>query len=122
MRIGIDLGGSHVGVGLIDEDKIVGKVREYNFTNADRKSIESVILSMIPELIKSTLSDNNMKMEQIELIGIASPGTISNGVIVKAGNLNLKNFELVNKLKEIYPSTKIILRNDGKCAALAEKK
>ena len=122
MRIGIDLGGSHVGVGLIDEDKIVGKVREYNFTNADRKSIESVILSMIPELIRSTLSDNNMKMEEIELIGIASPGTISNGVTVKAGNLNLKNFELVNKLKEIYPSTKIILRNDGKCAALAEKK
>jgi len=47
MRIGIDLGGSHVGVGLIDKDKIVGNVREYNFTNADRESIESVILSMI---------------------------------------------------------------------------
>ena len=54
------------------------------------------------------------------MIGIASPGTISNGKIVKAGNLNIKDFDLVSKLKEKY-TIPIKMRNDGKCAALAEK-
>ncbi len=37
------------------------------------------------------------------------------------GNLKLNNFPLQQKLEEIW-NTKIQIRNDGKCAALAEKK
>ena len=44
------------------------------------------------------------------------------GKIVKAANLNLYNFELVEKLKDTFPKIEITLRNDGKAAALAEKK
>ena len=122
MRIGIDLGGSHIGVGLIDGSKIVGDIEEHNFSNEDRTHIEEVIINKIQELINKVLNNNSLTISEIELIGIASPGTISNGVIVKAGNLNLYNYEIVNKLKEIYGNIKIIIRNDGKCAALAEKK
>lgn len=48
-------------------------------------------------------------------------GTISGGTIVKAGNLGVENFDLVSKLKIKY-HLPIQIRNDGKCAALAEKK
>lgn len=121
MRIGIDLGGSHIGVGLIEEDKIVGNVKDKILTRQDRVHIEESIVNEIVRLVNELLVENNLSLEDIELIGIASPGTISNGYIVKAGNLNLKNFNIVGILKEQL-NVPIYIRNDGKCAALAEKK
>lgn len=121
MRIGIDLGGSHIGVGLIEEDKIVGNVKDKILTRQDRVHIEESIVNEIVRLVNELLVENNLSLEDIELIGIASPGTISNGYIVKAGNLNLKNFNIVGILKEKL-NVPIYIRNDGKCAALAEKK
>ena len=71
-------------------------------------------------MVNELLAENQLQIEAIELIGIAAPGTISEGKIVKAGNLNLHNFEIVSHLQKIF-STPIQIRNDGKCAALAEK-
>lgn len=119
MKIGIDLGGSHIGVGLIDGENIVW-CKEKNFNREDRQNLEQTILNSIKFIIQDLLDENKMNLEQIELIGIAAPGTISNGVIVKAGNLNLHNFDILSKLKNIY-NVPIQIRNDGKCAALAEK-
>ncbi len=61
-----------------------------------------------------------MSLDDIERIGVASPGTVTNGMIT-SGNLNIKEFNLQSKLEEKY-NKKIKIRNDGKCAALAEKK
>lgn len=49
-------------------------------------------------------------------------GTVTKDTIVKAGNLGFYNYNIVEELKLRFASAKIILRNDGKCAALAEKK
>lgn len=119
MKIGIDIGGTHIGVGIIDSSEIVAS-KEKNFNRDDRKNIEQTILDTIQNLINELLNENNLMIDDIELIGIATPGTISNGVIVKAGNLNLKNFDIVSKLNEIY-KIQIQIRNDAKCAAFAEK-
>ncbi len=119
MKIGIDLGGSHVGIGLVEDDKILD-IKEKHFNREDRAHIEEVILSSIEKLVTELLQSNNLLIDDIESMGIASPGTISQGKIVKAGNLNIKNFDLVGKLKEKY-ALPIHMRNDGKCAALAEK-
>lgn len=119
MKIGIDIGGSHIGVGLLDGEKIVWS-KEKNFNREDRQNLEETILGSIKIIIQDLFEDNKMNIEQIELIGIAAPGTISNGVIVKAGNLNLHNFDILSRLREMY-NIPIQIRNDGKCAALAEK-
>ena len=119
MKIGIDLGGSHVGVGLIEKEKLIDSI-DKNFTEEDKINIENSILKYIEDGIYQLLYKNNLKIQDIEKIGIASPGTISNQVIVKAGNLGLYNFDIVSKLKIKYPIP-IQIRNDGKCAALAEK-
>ncbi len=120
MKIGVDLGGSHVGVGLIDGSTIVGEIKEQNFSHEDKEHIEEVILDRIVDFTNAILDENNLKIEDIDLLGIASPGTISRGSIVKAGNLGLKNFELVSSLEQRL-NVPIYIRNDGKCAALAEK-
>lgn len=119
MKIGIDIGGSHIGIGLIEGEKIIA-TKEKIFNREDRQNIEVSILHSIENLVDELLEENSLKIEQIELIGIASPGTISNGVIVKAGNLNLKNFDILSKLKRLY-NIPLQIRNDGKCAAIAEK-
>lgn len=119
MKIGIDLGGSHVGVGIIDGEKILDS-EDRNFNRQDRLNMQETIINEIVRMIKSLCEKNSIKIEDIELIGIASPGTISNGTIVKAANLGLYNFDLVGNLKK-YFSNEIILRNDAKCAAMAEK-
>lgn len=120
MKIGIDVGGSHIGIGIIDGDKIIG-IKEKNFNREDRQNFEKTIIDSIKKNIPQLLKENSLNIKQIELIGIAVPGTISNGIIVKAGNLNLYNFDMLSALKDIY-KIPIQIRNDGKCAALAEKK
>lgn len=120
MRIGIDLGGSHVGVGIIDNNEIIIS-KDKNFNKIDKENIEKSIIDFIDQLIEEVLEEKNVKIENIELIGIASPGTISDGIISKAENLHVINFDLVSILKEKY-NIPVIIRNDAKAAALAEKK
>jgi len=119
MKIGVDLGGSHIGVGLIDGSKILDS-EDKILTRVDRVDIEKSIIEEITSLINTLCERNNININDIELIGIASPGTISKGVIVRAGNLGLFDFDLVGKLKEVF-NIPIHMRNDAKCAAMAEK-
>ena len=43
MRIGIDIGGSHIGVGLIDSNGIIIKLQERYINEKDSISIEEFI-------------------------------------------------------------------------------
>lgn len=119
MKIGIDLGGSHIGVGLIEGINIIA-IKDKILTREDRVDIKKTIVDEITKMINALCSENNISVEAIELIGIASPGTTSNGVIVKAGNLGVKDFDLIGELSKNF-SNKMILRNDAKCAGMAEK-
>ena len=120
MRIGIDLGGSHIGVGLIYKDKILD-TRQKNFVDSDRVNIKKTIVDTAIVMIKDLLKSQNIAQDDIELIGIASPGLIDSRSIVRASNLSLENFclteELENRLR-----IKVKIRNDAKCCAMAEKK
>ena len=119
MNIGIDLGGSHIGVGLIDGYELKCTADKF-FTIEDKKDIENAIVRNIDELITRILNENGLSIDSIERIGVASPGTVTNGKIISY-NLNLKDYDLKSKLMEKY-NIPVTIRNDGKCAALAEKK
>lgn len=119
MKIGIDLGGSHIGVGLVDGVELKYTCDKF-FVEEDKKDIEKAILKNIDELINKLLIENNLSLENIEKIGVASPGTVTNGKIT-SWNLNIKDFDLQSKIIEKYGKD-VKIRNDGKCAALVEKK
>lgn len=118
MRIGIDVGGSHIGIGLIHDGKLLlKKEKDYSYYEKD---MSNIVIKIIIELIKQITKENNLEVSNIELIGIAFPGTISNGIVVKAENLGIKNL----KIKEILETEfkiPVYLQNDAKCAAIAEK-
>lgn len=119
MKIGIDIGGSHIAVGLVKNGKIIMK-KERDITNIDKENIEGFLIETMVQYINEILDEKNIKMKDIEKIGIASPGTIKNGVIIKATNLGIKNFNIIFELRK-YFNIDITIKNDGKCATLAEK-
>lgn len=72
MKIGVDIGGSHIGVGLIDGVSIVDS-EDKILTRTDRIDIEKSIINEITRMINSLCSKNNIEVKNLELIGIASP-------------------------------------------------
>lgn len=121
MKIGIDIGGSHVAVGLIDMyGKIICKSEEDINNNLNEKDFEAKLLDIIIKQIEYVLNKKNTNITKIRLIGIAVPGMVSDTHIVKAGNLHIKNYNIVSEINKYY-NVPIKLRNDAKCAALAEK-
>lgn len=121
MRIGIDIGGSHIAVGLVDNKGNIIVKKEKNINSEGRKNIDKLIEETTAIAINEILRDNNIKIEDIQSIGIACPGTSKDGVVVKAENLGIYDFHIVEKLQR-YFSAPIKLSNDAKCAGLCEKK
>lgn len=119
MKIGIDIGGSHIGIGLIDDWQLKETVEQF-FVEEDKKDIENSIIRKIDELVNELFLKTNTNIEMIESIGVACPGTVSNGKVT-SWNLGIKEFDIKNKLIEKY-KLPVNVRNDGKCAALMEKK
>lgn len=121
MKIGIDLGGSHVSCGLVEKNALRDCI-DFDYKDEDKENLLDAIIDYIEEGINYLLSNNDISWDEVELIGIASPGTISGDIIVKAGNLGIENFDIINRLKPLFPGgITYKIRNDGKCAALAEK-
>ena len=113
MRIGVDLGGSHIGIGLVDSNGIIIAKEEKYITKEDQ--IEEVIESFLIDKVKEFTKEN-----VIDSIGIAVPGTVTDNKIIKAVNLGLGDYELATKLEDIL-KIKVKLKNDAKCAAIAEQ-
>ena len=119
MRIGIDISGSHVGVGLINKGVIVN-MEEQVLTRQDRINIKENLIKIIINLLNKVMDHTHTDLNDIEFIGIASPGTISNNIIKQATNLGLVDFDLISELQK-YVNVPMQIKNDSKCAALAEK-
>lgn len=119
MKIGIDVGGSHIGLGIVnDSGKITyKKEKDYLFYEDD---MSEVVIGTIILLIRQAIEENKIKTEEIESIGIAIPGTISKDTIIKAENLGIRNLKIVEELKKVF-NIPVYLQNDAKCAAIAEK-
>lgn len=116
MKVGIDLGGSHIAIGVINnKGRIIEKV-EKRILNNEKKEIKAVIEKYIFENVKEI-----SKKYKVYQIGIAIPGTVTDNKIIKSVNLGIEDYDIVKELnKKIKLPIKI--RNDAKCAALAENK
>ena len=114
MKLGVDIGGSHIGIGVVDkEGKIVEKA-EKRITSEEKKDVKKVIEDYIIECYRSY-----SKKYEITSMGIAIPGTLNEREIIKSVNLGLENYNIVEKL-ESKIKVPIKIRNDAKCAAIAE--
>ena len=116
MKIGVDLGGSHIGIGIVNEKGYVIEKSERRIMQKDRKDIKNIIENYMVEKIKDIIETN-----EISEIGIAIPGTTANGKVIKSVNLGLKNYSIVQRLEQKI-NLPIKIANDCRCAAIAENK
>ncbi len=119
MKIGIDVGGSHVGLGILEDNGnlLIKNEMDYLFYNED---MSEIVVETIIGLIYKTIRTNKIDIKDIELIGVTFPGTVSGGIVVKAENLGIKNLNIEKELKKEF-NIPIYLQNDAKSAAKAEK-
>lgn len=95
-------------------------MKEKNLTRQDRVNIKESIITTIINLVNEVIEESNSDLNDIEFIGIASPGTIRENKIKKASNLGIENFDIISELQK-YINLPMQIKNDAKCAALAEK-
>ena len=115
-KIGIDLGGSHIAIGVINKN---GKILEKT-----EKRLKGIITTEVKKVIEENIFETVEKYRKeykIDEIGIAIPGTVNKTEVIKSVNLGLKNYKIVDVLnKKINVPIKI--KNDAKSAAIAESK
>lgn len=114
MKIGIDLGGSHIAIGVVNKNGKILEKSEKRLTNLEKQDIKKSIEEYILEQVKSLKNKY-----EIEEVGIGLPGRSEDGVVITSGNLGIKNYNLQEALKRLKLPIK--MRNDAKCAALAEE-
>ena len=123
MKIGIDIGGSHIASGIVDEyGKIIGKetkdISTINMENEEKA--EKLVVDTISNQIEDLLKKYDYEIDDISKIGIAAPGNPTEKAIRNLVNLKIKYFEIGTILEEKY-NAKVHIKNDGKCSGLAEK-
>ena len=116
MKIGIDLGGSHITIGVVNKN---GKILEKT-----EKRLKGIVTKEVKKVIEETIIENFEKFQKeykIAEMGIAIPGTVTKNMVVKSVNLGLKNYNIVEELNKKI-NIQIKIKNDAKAAALAENK
>jgi len=117
-RIGVDLGGTNIAVGVVDENyNIVGRAKRK--TNAKRGA-ESVC-DDIAAAIREAAEESGLSLDDIASFGIGTPGSVDtkNGIIKSAGNLQFFDVNLKEMLKERLGKD-FTVENDGNAAAYGE--
>ncbi|MBQ8783865.1 MAG: ROK family protein [Clostridia bacterium] len=114
--LGVDIGGTNVAVGIIDENYDV-IIKDSFKTNAPRSAQE--ICDDIISTYQSLSERAGIPVEEITEIGIACPGIIKDGVVVSASNLKFTNVPL-KAIVEEKTGLKCEVCNDANAVALAE--
>lgn len=117
-RIGVDLGGTNIAVGVISEDlKIIG--RGVKKTNCPRPAEE--IFDDIAAAVQIAMLDAGITINDVVSVGIGTPGTVNkeNGYIEFANNLDFKQVPAKEMLEKRIGKP-VYLDNDANCAALGE--
>lgn len=116
-RIGIDLGGTTVKIGLLDE---AGNLIKMSIPTESSRGYQQVFRS-ISECVFGMLKEQGITMDQVEHVGLDTPGILSeDGMsILFASNLNFVNVEAVAELKK-YFHCPVTMKNDADSAALGE--
>lgn len=120
MNVGIDIGGTTIGLGVLDRDDKLIFCEKIDTDGSYNKSHieESICLAL-----KTVLFNNGIDIDSIESIGIGVPGIVSrNGKkIIDCPNLNWRDVEFGNTISERF-GAESFMYNDATSASFGEFK
>lgn len=119
LRIGIDLGGTNIAAGIVDENGNI-LLKKSVPTEASRKKEE--IIDDIAKLCRTLAKEHGVTLDEIDAIGIAVPGGVDekSGEILFTPNIPFSNLNICKILSEKLDGKPIGLANDANAATLAE--
>ena len=110
MKVGIDLGGSHIAIGVVDENGRIIEKQERRILDKEKQEIKTFIEEYIIKNIKEM-----SKKYKITNIGIAIPGTVN--------QLEIATFSGMKKLKSVVipeQTASVPAYTFAKCSALSK--
>ena len=118
-RIGIDLGGTNIAAGLVDEKMSLVRKKSVP-TGADRPGEE--IVADMAKVCLALCEEQGITMKDVKAIGIATPGVanLATGVVEYANNLHFVKFPLAELLGKALDFNNIKIANDANAAAWGE--
>ncbi len=119
MQIGVDVGGTSIVVGLVDDEgRIVARVAEPFPTGAACERVGQVIAAMS----NTVAAQAGVRCGECASLGIAAPGSLDKEkeTILHAYNLQLHDAPLRAVVARHVPGVPVLLANDADTAAVAE--
>lgn len=116
--IGIDLGGTNIVAGVVNENyEIIAK--EKTKTKLPRSAKE--VIADIAMITKKVVEKSGLSMNDINSIGVGTPGTANKetGIVEYSNNLKWDNVNLSKMLQE-HLNKKVYIENDANAAAFGE--
>lgn len=116
--IGVDLGGTKISTAI---STIEGNILANVVLPTKAEEGEVAVLGRIIQSIDEVIVGSSTSIDEVEAIGIGSPGPLDakKGIIITTPNLPFKDYNLVQPLKEKY-NIPVYLDNDANAAAIGE--
>jgi glucokinase len=117
-RIGVDLGGTGIKIGVVDEAHHI--VARHSVPTRPERPYHDIVRDMADGAAQAAHMAG-ADIDDCVSIGIGSPGVCDSrrGVVIFAGNLNFENVPIVQEMKK-HTAHPVFLSNDANCAALGE--
>ena len=116
--VGIDLGGTTIKAGIVDEDYRI--VKSGAIPTITDRGAEKLIQDMA-ELVSVLLKESEISMDEVASVGVGVPGTANKktGIMEYANNLNMKDEPFILFLKRYFKKP-VYFTNDANAAAWGE--
>lgn len=115
IRIGVDVGGTKIAAGIVQDGKILIKGQ---VPAKEDVALENTIAKLCIQLTK----DYGLSINQIASIGIGLPGAVDSNTahVINAPNLEVANRIVSQDVSRLLNNMPVYFENDANCAALAE--
>lgn len=118
IRIGIDLGGTNIVAGAVDDTCTILATAKRK-TNLPRSAQD--IIEDMAQLVREAVAKANMTMNEVRYIGVGCPGTCNQdtGIVEYSNNLRFEKVPLKTELERLT-GKRVYIENDANAAALGE--
>jgi glucokinase len=115
---GIDVGGTHFAIGVVDGD---GKLLAKHTMPTGAGRPFRVIVKEMADTAKQLIAREGLAESRIAGVGIGVPSTIDSktGRLIFANNLDWRDLDLIGEFRKSW-NIPVYVENDADCAALAE--
>lgn len=116
--IGIDIGGTNLKAGLVDESYQITATKKQPLQFASMEQMGETLAKMAIDLVE----ENNIPKEQVASVGMGFPGPVDDrkGMVIKTVNIPIRSMPVAEMFHRFWNDVPVHLGNDADCAALGE--